>query len=192
MHILILYATRHGHTKKIAEFLKDLGVSLGHSVKAVNASGFSESPAAFDRVVIASPIHIEKHHPSIRAYVKKYARELNRVKSAFLSISMTAAGTNQNGLRQIERITASFLSTTGWHPAAVEQVAGAVLYKDYNFLIRFIMKRISKKEGGSTDTSRNHVYTDWTKLQQFFAELVSGSVSPPPGSLTLENQVRLS
>jgi menaquinone-dependent protoporphyrinogen oxidase len=29
------------------------------------------------------------------------------------------------------------------------------------------MKQISKKEGGSTDTSRDHEYTDWKSVERF-------------------------
>jgi menaquinone-dependent protoporphyrinogen oxidase len=58
------------------------------------------------------------------------------------------------------------------HPYAIEAepckaVPGALLYAQYNFLIRFIMKRISEASGGSTDTSRDHIYTDWRGLDGF-------------------------
>jgi menaquinone-dependent protoporphyrinogen oxidase len=33
------------------------------------------------------------------------------------------------------------------------------------------MKRIAKHAGGSTDTSRDHEYTDWVALEQFVAAL---------------------
>ena len=35
-------------------------------------------------------------------------------------------------------------------------MAGACLYTRYNFLIRMIMKQISRQAGGSTDTTRDH------------------------------------
>ena len=34
------------------------------------------------------------------------------------------------------------------------------------------MKRITKHAGGSTDTSRDHEYTDWVALDRFIAEWV--------------------
>jgi menaquinone-dependent protoporphyrinogen oxidase len=34
------------------------------------------------------------------------------------------------------------------------------------------MKRIARKSGGSTDTSRDHDYTDWAALDLFVQEFV--------------------
>jgi menaquinone-dependent protoporphyrinogen oxidase len=65
-----------------------------------------------------------------------------------------------------------FLKDTEWHPGVTRPVAGALLYTQYGPIIRFVMKRISKSEGGSTDTSRDHEYTDWAALDRFIDELV--------------------
>jgi len=56
---------------------------------------------------------------------------------------------------------------TGWHPARVELVAGALPYSKYNFLIRYVMRRIAAKEGGDTDTSHDYEYTDWEAVDRF-------------------------
>jgi menaquinone-dependent protoporphyrinogen oxidase len=36
------------------------------------------------------------------------------------------------------------------------------------------MKWISKREGGSTDTSRDHEYTDWVSVERFAEEFIAG------------------
>lgn len=46
-------------------------------------------------------------------------------------------------------------------------VPGALLYRDDNFLVRWLMKRIVGAAGGDTDTSRNCDYTDWNDVQEF-------------------------
>ena len=43
-------------------------------------------------------------------------------------------------------------------------------YREYNFLIRYIMKRIMHGQGLSTDTSRDHEYTDWQAVSKFARE----------------------
>ena len=55
-------------------------------------------------------------------------------------------------------------------PAITKRVAGALPYTKYNLFMRWIMKRIVKKQGGDTDTSRDYDYTDWDDLRQFAAE----------------------
>ena len=71
----------------------------------------------------------------------------------------------------VQKVLDRFFAETGWHPQHVKPVAGALLYTQYNFLIRFVLKHIAKQAGGSTDTSRNHDYTDWIALDQFVAAL---------------------
>jgi menaquinone-dependent protoporphyrinogen oxidase len=61
-----------------------------------------------------------------------------------------------------------FFRETNWHPDHVKAVAGALLYTRYNVLTRFVMKYIAKETGGSTDTTRDHEYTDWENLDRFF------------------------
>ena len=60
-----------------------------------------------------------------------------------------------------------FVADTGWHPQRLVPVAGALRYSQYNFAVRMLMKRIARESGGSTDTTRDHEYTDWTALEQF-------------------------
>ncbi|MHB1864511.1 MAG: hypothetical protein ACYCVL_16310 [Gemmatimonadaceae bacterium] len=57
--------------------------------------------------------------------------------------------------------------------------AGTIAFTKYNFALRGIMTRISRKEGHSTDTSRDHEHTDWTQVTRFaeqFAEAIQTSV----------------
>ncbi len=69
-------------------------------------------------------------------------------------------------------IVDKFVAETGWRPRRIELVAGALPYTQYNFLVRFVMRRISKAEGGDTDTSRDYEYTDWAAVDRFAVEFV--------------------
>jgi menaquinone-dependent protoporphyrinogen oxidase len=51
-------------------------------------------------------------------------------------------------------------------------VAGAVLYTQYPWLKKWMMKRIVGKAGGGTDTTRDYEYTDWNDLRRFANEFV--------------------
>ena len=54
-----------------------------------------------------------------------------------------------------------------------ESIAGAIKYTRYNFILRWYMKKASRMNGGSTDTTRDHEYTDWAQVEMFaqqFAE----------------------
>jgi len=114
-------------------------------------------------------------------FVKKHRGELECLPTAFLSVTLSEAGaersdvtTEENAqfVADVQKVLDRFFAETGWHPERVKPVAGALLYTQYNFLIRFVMKRIAKHAGGSTDTSRDYEYTDWVALDRFVAELV--------------------
>ena len=78
-----------------------------------------------------------------------------------------------------------FFDETGWRPTVVMPVAGALSYSHYNFLVRFVMKQIAKKEGSGTDTSRDYEYTDWDALDAFvkeFAQKIREGAEPAGGS----------
>ena len=66
-----------------------------------------------------------------------------------------------------------FLRETGWHPTVIRAVAGALLYTKYSFLLRFVMKRIARKAGAGTDTSKDYEYTDWEGLDHFVTAFTS-------------------
>lgn len=69
------------------------------------------------------------------------------------------------------KVVEKFIENTGWRPQRIELIAGALPYSRYNFLVRFIMRRISAKEGGDTDTSHDYEYTDWNAIDRFAREL---------------------
>ena len=80
----------------------------------------------------------------------------------------------EKGRAAARRLRDEFLAQTGFRPALRECIAGAIKYTQYNFLLRWYMKKASRMNGGSTDTSRDHEYTDWAQVRAFadqFADL---------------------
>jgi menaquinone-dependent protoporphyrinogen oxidase len=80
----------------------------------------------------------------------------------FLSVSLsevTAENTKAPPEKRAEaqadvnRIIESFLAETGWHPLHIAAIGGALMSSKYNFVIRFVMKRIAKKAGAPVDTT---------------------------------------
>jgi len=176
--LLVVYATRQGHTRKIAEHVAATMRARGDVVDVVDAH---DPPAGFDvsrygGVVLAASVHLGKHEPEMVRFARANHHALDRVPTAFLSVSMAEAGV-EDGRRpfdqrakaaeDVKRIVESFCHETGLHPLRVWPVAGALMYREYGVLTRFVMKMISKREGGETDTSRDYEYTDWKALDRF-------------------------
>jgi menaquinone-dependent protoporphyrinogen oxidase len=121
-------------------------------------------------------------------FVKRHRDELEALAPTFLSVSLNEAGAEDHRRSGAERAKAAtdvqqkidqFPSETGWRPKRVKAVGGALLYSRYNFFIRFIMKRIAKKNSMPTDTSRDYEYTDWNAIARVVDEVLSDHVAEP-------------
>jgi hypothetical protein len=69
---------------------------------------------------------------------------------------------------------------TGWSTDHVRPTAGALMYTHYNLPLQVIMKRIARTVGTSTDTTRDHQFTDWCLLDKFVEEFTSTVPSKVP------------
>src|SRR5262249_20724197 len=123
--------------------------------------------------MLAASVHAGGHEPEMVQFVKTHRGALEHLPTAFLSMTLSEAGVERSAatpeehaqfVADVHRALDRFFAEAGWHPQRVKPVAGALLYTHYNFLTRLVMKRIAKHAGGSTDTSRDHEYTDWVAL----------------------------
>ena len=185
----IAYATRDGQTRKIAGHIADRLTARRVDVEVWNVGRKASDRRlnSFDAVILASSVLAGKHQPEMVNFVKQHLGELNALPAAFLSVSLSQAGVERPGITpeqlamfsaDVQKVLSRFFTQTNWYPKYFKAVAGALLYTQYNFLIRFIMKGISRKAGGSTDTTRDHEYTDWTELDRFTEEFTSQLMSP--------------
>lgn len=179
MKILVVYGTTEGQTRKIAEFMADVLKQSGYEVTISNAAAQPPAPSGFDAVIAGGSIHINKYQSAVTNYIRQNVDALNSMPGAFFSVCMAAASKNEKEHREAERITTEFLQRIGWKPLSTTQVAGALMYTQYGFFKRLIMKYIARKEGGATDTSHDYEYTDWNAVREFvtgFAEKVNRTI----------------
>ena len=184
----ILYATRNGHTRRIAEHIaSDLhGRGLDVELKNVGESGASIHPLDYSAAVLAASVYCGSHEHEMVKFVKDHVGELDTIPTAFLSVTLTEAGVErpesspeerQRFAADVQRVIDTFSQDTGWRPERVKPVAGALLYTKYNLLLRFVMKQIAKSAHADTDTSKDHEYTDWAALDHFVEEFAQGLAS---------------
>ena len=177
----VFYATREGHTHKIAERVAEDLRKRGFETAVVDLRGAAAIDLKdYSAAILAASVHIGRHEPEIVDFVKRHRAELEAMPAAFLSVTLSEAGaeranaTPQEHARfvaDVQGMLDRFFKETVWHPQCVKPVAGALLYIKDNFLIRFVMRRIARKAGAATDTSRDYEYTDWVALDHFVAEL---------------------
>jgi len=178
MRAAVFYATREGQAQRVASRIADdlrarHAVVDAYNVKALDIPvDWSRYTAAF---VVAS-VHAGHHEPEMIAFVRRFRHELERLSAPFLSLTLSEAGAEDSGApaerreqarADAQRMIDVFVDETGWRPARTLRVAGALAYSRYNFFIRIIMKRIARKAGFESNTSRDYEFTDWPALDRF-------------------------
>lgn len=174
MDILILYGSVEGQTKKISERLAGIIRDKKHQVTTQSGEHL---PASFpldryDAVIIGGSIHIGKYPAYINKFVGSHRDWLNSIPSALFTVCMAVNSENAKSREEAAHYGDKLTAQTGWTPKLTQTFAGAVKYTQYNFVIRIMMKMITKREGGSTDTSRDHEYTDWTSVERFAEDFI--------------------
>lgn len=165
--VLVAYASHYGQTRKIAERLADQLRGHGHQVDVADVRSRSGAPApdGYDAVVLGSRVEMGRHAPEIRRYIQAHRAQLVARPTAFFSVSMASsevgAGVDPSGYMQ------ALFEDVSWEPSLQLAVAGGLPYRKYGWLMRQIMKRISRSAGHPTDTSRNYELTDWASVRRF-------------------------
>src|SRR3954464_9946245 len=182
--ILVVFGTTDGHTARIARRLADVLREEGHAVDLIDSR--APPPLApfrgVDAAIVAGSLRMGRFQRKLVRFVREHRDELAGIPNAFVAVSLSAARASEAARREVRKTIDGFVAETGFTPASTQLVAGALLYTKYGWFTRRIMRFISRKVGGDTDTSRDYVYTDWTALSEFarrFAErLREGSPNP--------------
>jgi menaquinone-dependent protoporphyrinogen oxidase len=179
----IFYATRHGHTRRIAERIATGFRARAFDVEVVPLAG--ATPALRDignyaAIIVAASVHGGHHEPEVIRFVRDNRESLESRANVLVSVSLSQAGVERSDATTAERQKAAadvaqmierFVADTGWQPRRSMPVAGALLYTRYNIVMRYLMRWIAMRAGGPTDVSRDHVYTDWSKLDALVAQV---------------------
>lgn len=173
--VLIAYASNEGQTAKIADVLAERIGSGGAHVRVVDLAG--ESPgldlSADDAVIVAASVHAGKHQESAVRFVRDHLEQLTAKRSAFLSVSLYAASSEDSGRHRAGEQMRVFLDDTGWRPDAAEAIAGAVRYSMFSRPWQWIMRGAQKffgkelEQDGWPDLTTYREFTDWAELRRF-------------------------
>lgn len=188
--ITLLYSTREGHTRRVIEHVAAAFRARGMATEVLDVAELPRDTeiGGLEAAIVAASIHAGKHEPEMVDVVRRHRRMLERIPTAFLSVSLTEAevedegapvGKRMEAVHEVIRYLDRFFEETDWHPSRVRPVAGALLYTKYGVIKRLLMKVIAKHMGASTDTSSDHIFTDWTALDRFVDEMAAAFEALP-------------
>ena len=169
--IFIPYGTAEGQTAKIAEYIADVLRQHDHEAEPVDIKHVRSGVTGYDGVIVGASIHMGKHDKHIVEFAQGNRDILERLPSAFFSVSLAAHGDTE----EAEGYVRQFVQRTGWHPARIALFGGALPYTHYGFVKRHLMKKIAGDKPGnlSTDISRDYVYTEWGSVQRFTEDFLA-------------------
>jgi menaquinone-dependent protoporphyrinogen oxidase len=176
---LLLYATTHGHSAKIAsrlaEALRANGVDA--DLREVKTAG-DPNPLDYDGVLAGASLHAGHHQRPMVDWVKAHRAELAERPTAFFSVSLTASEDSDEAHAATRKCVDDFLEETGWTPDVTEAIAGALQYREYDVFTRLLMRLKMRQGGHETDTAQDHEYTDWAAVERFGADFASRLAAP--------------
>jgi menaquinone-dependent protoporphyrinogen oxidase len=163
----IYFASHHGQTRAIAERIGQRLANVGCDVTITNIESDATTRPGLhelDAVLIGAPLYLQRYPVQVRRFLERKRYELARHSSTgFFSVSLSQS---LAPLREI-------LKRIAWQPDWIANFRGALAYRSYGPLTRWIMRRISAKEGGPTDTSRDHDLTSWDDVDRFADEIAA-------------------
>ncbi|MDX6715904.1 MAG: menaquinone-dependent protoporphyrinogen oxidase [Baekduia sp.] len=164
--VLVLYASTHGHTAKIAE---RIGATLREQrVDArVSRTGAAVDPTGLDGIVVGASIHRGHHQKEILDWISEHRTTLGAMPSAFFSVSLTAAEDSDEARATTGALIDEVVEATGWTPATTAAFAGALQFEKYNLPTRVLMRLIAHRQDPHIDVHVDTDYTDWAVVDRF-------------------------
>src|SRR5687768_5458583 len=129
---LIVYGTTEGHTSRIAARMTDAIRAEGHFVALHEAKELRKENVTqpFDGIIVGGSVHAGDHQSSLREFAKRNRGVLERVPSAFFTVSLANADADgdEEAAAESQAVVEKFIAETGWRPKQIERIAGALVY----------------------------------------------------------------
>ena len=165
MKILIVYGTTEGQTRKVARYAFDWLAGEGHAAELIGAEDAAGlDPSGFSAAILAGSVHAGRYQAALGDYASEAADALRGIPTLFISVSLTAAGEDEEDWKGLRDCVARFCEQTGWTPDRVEHVAGAFRFSEYDFFKSWAMRWIAAEKDESVTPGKDKEYTDWQAL----------------------------
>ena len=165
--ILIVYASRDGHTRSICQRMEQRLQSLGMNVQLADIDSAGQlDPAGFDAVAVGGSVVYGKHDPRLGQFIEAHAERFAEIPLAFFSVNLIArkaAKQTVEGNVYVRKL----LDALQVKPAHVEIIAGKLDYPSYGFFDRIMIQLTMKFTDGPTDRNTVIDYTDYEQVDRF-------------------------
>jgi menaquinone-dependent protoporphyrinogen oxidase len=175
--VLIAFATREGHTAKVANRICERLSEAAVAVQLVDVSDTTQADdidlGSVDLIVCGASMHAGGLESEMVDFLNRNKGQIEAKPRSFFLVLLSAATKDPElrrkwlsdaATRMNEQLTIRFDDC--------EMVAGALAYSKYSLPMRWVMKRIARQAGESTDTSQDYEYTDWNQVDRYARRLL--------------------
>jgi menaquinone-dependent protoporphyrinogen oxidase len=173
MHVLIVHGTTEGHTRELSQFAARCLREAGHTatVEPAGLDPVYPDPGAYQRTLLAASLHVGRYQPALVHFARTHHESLNAGTTAFLSVSLAAAGIMPPDWDALDDCLARFLHETQWKPHTVHHAAGAIRYSEFDFFKRLALHHLAQQFARERHQTASHGdLTDYDALRQFVLE----------------------
>ncbi|BAC24269.1 hemG [Wigglesworthia glossinidia endosymbiont of Glossina brevipalpis] len=164
MKILILYSSKDGHTKKIANFIaKNLNKNNFCVVKNLHKN-FNLNLKDYNKIIIGASVRYGYFSFKFYKFINLKLNILNQIPSFFYSVSLIA---RKKDTLNNNKYTKRFLQNTLWRPKISEVFAGALKYSKYNIFNKILIYFMFKIIKNNLNIKKNTEFTNWNKVDEF-------------------------
>ena len=169
--LLILYSTVDGHTKNICEYiLKKLNSRRNITISSIEDS-IDISLLEFDVVVIGASVRYGYHRKNLYKFILDNKDILNKKKTAFFSLNLTARKPEKN-LPSTNPYIVKFLKKVDWDPTIKDVFAWRLDYPNLDFLNKMAILFIMVITNGPKDISKTYELTDWNRVDKLINSII--------------------
>jgi menaquinone-dependent protoporphyrinogen oxidase len=168
----VFYATRDGHSRRIAERIATRLTAAGIAAEAVDVAGphSLQGLAALPYMVLIAAIRYGYHLPEAEAALDLYAALDIKPPLALASVNLTARKPDKC-TPQTNPYLRKWIKRRRLKPDLAVAIAGRLDYPRYDLFDRLAIQFIMTLTSGVTDPTAVVEYTDWAGVDAFAAEL---------------------
>lgn len=160
----LYYATRDGHSRRIAERIAaHLGERGIAAVPRDLGAPKLPQPETDAPVVAVMAVRYGKHLPEAERFLARIATLAAKPPLVLLSVNLTARKPGRDTLEGCTYLRKT-IRRHGLHPVIARAFAGRIDYARYNLRDRLLIRFIMFLTGGPTHSGEAIEYTDWSKV----------------------------
>ncbi len=168
--LLILYSTIDGHTKHICEYIEE---KLS-PIKQISISAIEDSNKydlhKFNELVIGASVRYGYHRKNVYSFINENLETLNKKKTAFFSLNLTARKAEKN-TPETNPYIIKFLKKVNWNPTIKGVFAGRLDYPSLDCANKLAILFIMAITNGPKDINKVYELTDWGKVDELITKI---------------------